>query len=473
METNESSKEIGASNPAEATAEAEVNEMANGGTSEASNKQEASPDDANNQTEGEFQDCWDAAVPPSKSTESAATQDEEKESLQPGDHVTRWEMLPIAWPIQVHGIVLNVHEGTVVLVDFGLSAAPAEKTKDATSPTSNDTSNTEEEEEQKPPQPKTKQLEQAIRNFKIGGMNREKNRLNINVLTDPKDISKWKRVNYETSWFGGSSKKEDSANKSSPSKAKKWFDRVSTTVKERTGPGIANLRERMRGSRASAPSSSAVEEADGKESNAQDNDSTTAADESEITGAQSADSSSDLEPAASQESNLSTGTDLKSTSSLVSEGSTSDFAGRQMNPKMKELLQKKREENPPKTMNPAMAKLLHRKEELSLYEKKKKESLAKLPKADPTKLVLARTYWLLEHGESILPPYHAFSSNSECLAVFCKTGRWNTLQADVFLHATSIGNAKTMGATTIAVAASAPLLGKKMLSDTFNIVPIG
>jgi hypothetical protein len=161
-----------------------------------------------------------------------------------------------------------------------------------------------------------------------------------------------------------------------------------------------------------------------------------------------------VQAAASQESSP----DLKASSSLISEGSTSHFSTRSMNPKMKEILQKKQEERPPKTMNPAMANILKKKNEESLYEKKKKESLAKLPKSDPSKLVLARTHWLLQHGENILPPYHAFSSNSECIAVFCKTGYWNTLQADVFLHSTAIGNAKTMGATTIAVAASAPLL---------------
>ena len=147
------------------------------------------------------------------------------------------------------------------------------------------------------------------------------------------------------------------------------------------------------------------------------------------------------------------------TASGISEGEKgTEFAGRSMNPKMKELLQKKQEMNPPKTMNPAMEKVLQKEREEKEREERKKASLAKLPKADPPKLVLARTHWLLENGESVLPPYHAFSSNSECIAVFCKTGSFRTLQADVFLHSTAIGNAKTMAATTIGVAASVPLL---------------
>ncbi|CAJ1932883.1 unnamed protein product [Cylindrotheca closterium] len=471
MESNDSAANDKAdSTPTEASAETEVTETAIGEASEvdgAIDKTSENAENAGNTEAGEVNevtDCWDAAIPSSKSTESAATQDEGIEKLQPGDHVTRWEMLPIAWPIQVHGIVLNVHEDTVVLVDFGLSAAHTDKKKPpfVAASASNESNGEEgETETPEPPAPKKKQLEQAIRNFKIGGQKREKNRLNINVLTNPKDISKWKKVNYEKSWFGGSNKKDQGNEKSSsPTKAqqtKNWFNRMATSVKERTGPGISGLRERMKNNGHAGQSS--AEEAEIKDANSQDNDSTVAsiATESETIGAESAGTTPDLEPAASQESNLSA--DLKASSSLVSEGSNnSDFTSHQMNPKMKELLQKKQEENPPKTMNPAMAKVLKKKEEDSVYEQKKKESLAKLPKADPSKLVLARTYWLLEHGESILPPYHAFSSNSECLAVFCKTGKWNTLQADVFLHSTAIGNAKTMGATTIAVAASAPLL---------------
>ena len=81
-----------------------------------------------------------------------------------------------------------------------------------------------------------------------------------------------------------------------------------------------------------------------------------------------------------------------------------------------------------------------------------------LSTADPTKVVLARTNWLVQHGESILPKYHVLSSNSECMAVFCKTGIWKTLQADVFLHTTAICNAKSGIVLTLGAAASTPLL---------------
>jgi len=93
----------------------------------------------------------------------------------------------------------------------------------------------------------------------------------------------------------------------------------------------------------------------------------------------------------------------------------------------------------------------------------------RLPKADPPMLVLARLRFLLEYGEepfpplsnndddadgnknrrrskktrsNLLPPHHLLYANSECIAVFCKTGRWSTLQASIFLHTSTFGNAK-------------------------------
>ncbi|KAL7540860.1 hypothetical protein ACHAXR_010442 [Thalassiosira sp. AJA248-18] len=81
-----------------------------------------------------------------------------------------------------------------------------------------------------------------------------------------------------------------------------------------------------------------------------------------------------------------------------------------------------------------------------------------LPRSDPPVLVLARTRFILERGENILPPYHIINSNSECIAVWCKTGRWSTLQASVFLHSTAIGHAKSATALTLGVAATQPWL---------------
>ena len=118
-----------------------------------------------------------------------------------------------------------------------------------------------------------------------------------------------------------------------------------------------------------------------------------------------------------------------------------------------------------KFMNPAMVKLMQsssgdddgknkKKRHSSVLSKDAKEQLSKLPKDDPTKLVLARVCFLLAQGETVLPPYNVFHSNSETIAVWCKTGSFKTIQADVFLHSTAIGNGKSAMAIGIGVAAA-------------------
>lgn len=74
-------------------------------------------------------------------------------------------------------------------------------------------------------------------------------------------------------------------------------------------------------------------------------------------------------------------------------------------------------------------------------------------KGDPDNLVLARANYLLENMD-VIPKYHVFYSNSECLAVWCKVGRWATLQTAVWATCTSVGGTKSTVAATIAVAAA-------------------
>ena len=96
----------------------------------------------------------------------------------------------------------------------------------------------------------------------------------------------------------------------------------------------------------------------------------------------------------------------------------------------------------------------------------------RLPKSDPPALVIARLRFLLEHSEEndtskiehttpLLPPHHIFYANSECIAVWIKTGHWSTLQAAVFLHSSTIGNVKQtatlamyLGAQTVTIPAA-------------------
>lgn len=86
---------------------------------------------------------------------------------------------------------------------------------------------------------------------------------------------------------------------------------------------------------------------------------------------------------------------------------------------------------------------------------------------DAPGLVRARVQFLLNHQQrslsssslshtstsSLLPPYSTMSSNCECVAVWCKTGTWCTLQVSSFLYVTAATQMKQ--AATLAGLASA------------------
>mmetsp|Transcript_28704 Transcript_28704/g.34972 ORF Transcript_28704/g.34972 Transcript_28704/m.34972 type:complete len:487 (+) Transcript_28704:161-1621(+) len=61
-------------------------------------------------------------------------------------------------------------------------------------------------------------------------------------------------------------------------------------------------------------------------------------------------------------------------------------------------------------------------------------------KPDSLGLIMARINYLLEHPE-ILPEYKKLSANDECVAVWCRTGRWITLQGASMLEIISASQA--------------------------------
>jgi hypothetical protein len=79
----------------------------------------------------------------------------------------------------------------------------------------------------------------------------------------------------------------------------------------------------------------------------------------------------------------------------------------------------------------------------------------------PPGLVRARLEFLLNHPD-VLPPYSASHSNCECVAVWCKTGTWCTLQATSWLSTTAAGQAKSAvvaGSIVSATQISVPAAG--------------
>ena len=81
--------------------------------------------------------------------------------------------------------------------------------------------------------------------------------------------------------------------------------------------------------------------------------------------------------------------------------------------------------------------------------------------SDPPGLVRARVQFLLDHPE-ILPKYDAVTANCECVAVWCKTGTWATLQAINWLVMTAAGQVKsavTVGSIAAATQVTVPAAG--------------
>lgn len=87
----------------------------------------------------------------------------------------------------------------------------------------------------------------------------------------------------------------------------------------------------------------------------------------------------------------------------------------------------------------------------SMKEKEIPEGLR--TRSDPTTIVLARVRYLISNPH-VLPAHNIFYSNSECIAVWCKTGVWSTFQASVYLHSTAAGNFKTVVTAAAAVGTS-------------------
>ena len=276
--------------------------------------------------------------------------------FEPGDHIIRWEMLPIMYPIQIHGIVLEAGKNLVIIADFGLASydshSGASKDLNTWSNDAKDDSNDV--------------ILQAWEKIKP----KEKKRLNVIAVTDPKEIRKWTKIKYG--------------------------DQVETKEKK------SFLSKFLPGSKPEKDGD--FNKAKGKETIEVDEES-----------AEETDDDSDIRECDSAEP---------------------------------EWFQRS-----PRRKTPAKQKDEQSVFSIDQLEGQKNE----LPKSDSAKLVLSRTHFILEN-EHLLPPYHVFYSNSECIAVWAKTGRWSTLQAAVYLVSSSVGFGKSATMLTISVAAAHMIL---------------
>jgi hypothetical protein len=455
-------------------------------------------------------------------------------SFQAGDHITRWEMLPIAWPIQVHGIVLEVEKDRVVLVDFGMQAIMKG---------SEDLVKEEDEKNQ------IKSFEKFQKSIKAG-----RQRLNIRTLFNQKDINKWSKVNYDGGIFGlnkaydekleirhdksassnelGTAPEGDKADKAfwwskirKPSKQESeslklankqsLFSFPSSRVSEsfvsrKEGNQRKDKRNTKKGGWWRFSAKSSTKDTHGEFENIKNDDyqsqkrfvktKNIVLDDPDLNNLSELERR-DVIKAHQEEAHKhkdismndipSTEENKKTSTICIAECENKDKHDRlfieknggnistndniifSLNTGLIHESKTERGAEQAATQESEAGKEIEGRHctivstepttskitsEILSEQRRPQQTERRLSKADPTKLVLARTHWLLEHGETILPPYHVFSSNSECMAVFCKTGLWSTLQADVFLHSTAICNAKSGFFLTLGAVASVPLL---------------
>ena len=275
--------------------------------------------------------------------------------FQPGDHIIRWEMLPIMYPIQIHGIVLEAGSNLVIIADFGLASydshSGANKDLNTWSNESDVNSND--------------LILQAWEKIKP----KEKKRLNVIAVTDPKEIRKWSKIRYG-----------DQVEKT---QKKSFFSKLLTGTKSD-----------------------------------KDNVSKTAVDNE---------------------------TEVDEESVMRQDDYDVEDCDRPFEPEWMRRSPRSSRKAKPKDGQSVFS--------IDQLEGQKSE----LPKSDSAKLVLARTHFILEN-EHLLPPYHVFYSNSECIAVWAKTGRWSTLQAAVYLVSSSVGFGKSATMLTLSVAAAHMIL---------------
>ena len=277
--------------------------------------------------------------------------------FEPGDHIIRWEMLPIMYPIQIHGIVLEAGKNLVIIADFGLASydshSGASKDLNTWSNDSKDDSNDV--------------ILQAWEKIKP----KEKKRLNVIAVTDPKEIRKWTKIKYG--------------------------DQVETKEKK------SFLSKFLPGSKPEKDHDDLYKAKDKETIQVEEESAEETEDESDIRESDS------TEPEWFQRS--------------------------------------------PRRKTPTKQKDGQSVFSIDQLEGQKND----LPKSDSAKLVLSRTHFILEN-EHLLPPYHVFYSNSECIAVWAKTGRWSTLQAAVYLVSSSVGFGKSATMLTISAAAAHMIL---------------
>jgi hypothetical protein len=346
-------------------------------------------------------------------------------TLEPGDHVIRWSKLLI-YPIQIHGIVLSAGAGLVTIIDFGLSSTKSQHGKS-----------------------------QENHIAELAQENRDR-RLNIITLTEQKEVDQWKKVNYGGSLLseGKWAKILSWFQKNEKTKLLSTEDRAATDDvslvgaegdKQQVVDDPEESRDVMTKRLSSSCESSPVPPPDEIFAQQKEAEGLLAWLRQEQESDQDQDEEQD-------ENKVPDATNLTDEQEQIDSTSGDDDSKCYGSPSGSE---------------PTKGESSSKEGRVTPPSKRKTSAVPRLPKSDPPAIVLSRVRFLLsDHGRSTLPPHHMLFANSECIAVWCKTGRFSTIQSQIFLHSTALGNAKTattvaliVGAQTVTVSSTVPVAG--------------
>jgi len=312
-------------------------------------------------------------------------------NIEKGDHLIRWTNMLI-WPVQVHAICISSSDGCVTLVDFGLAASKKAKSNDENESQENATEFEDFMDEE------DRMLANAAEQHRSEIVGPD--RINILTLTKEEEIRQWRKVQYgkelEKSGFWNWWKKKDDEEEESKPEEKNTNSDEEKSVKAGVDQSSVLIEQQK----------------DANDSNTEEE----IEDRKEIPELVAPNTEDEIEAACEiQSRNFCTpwkwGNDVPEVKETESES------------------------------------------DASATEASKKSTPPSLPDSDPTNIVLARVRYLLTNPQ-VLPPHNVFYSNSECIGVWCKTGRWSTIQASILLHSTAAGNLKS-AITVASVAASA------------------
>ena len=153
--------------------------------------------------------CFDAAQEKEEWTQAlrdagVRIEGSEPHGLEAGDHVIRWEIIVVAmaYPIQIHGIVLDAGKNCVIIADFGLTSYHKKARGGDADGDVSEGDNGLAADVQCDSAGDEREHNSAVMEAWKKMRPKERQRLNVIAYTEEKEIKKWKKLKYESNESG-------------------------------------------------------------------------------------------------------------------------------------------------------------------------------------------------------------------------------------------------------------------------------